>query len=549
MISKPIARHPWPRLLATAVALCLAVACRPSSQSPEAFALAPLPVPSGLAALDPPVRAQYEERRARLDQLLVEPGHGAQLAEAYGAVAMWHHAYGDFPLARLAYEHAVVQASTPRWLYYLGRVHGALGESDAARRRLTAFLEQRPDNVAARVHLAEIEMAAGRRVEAEALFSVALDLEPQTPRALAGIGRVALQDRDFHRAEQFLRRALDLQPDRSRVAYSLGLAYRGLGEADLAAEFMARGAVDNREKRDASMDDPLMQKVRNLERGSRVFGQKGRRAFVEGDFAQAIDAAHQAVRANPEALQPQLNLGAALLRADRPSEAVEVLEKVLRQSPGHPTAHFNLAATHYRLDQLRQAEANYRAAVVGNRRFKEAHFNLANLLRLRGEIEEALVHYETVIELDPGLALARVWRAACLVRSGHPMAARQALERDLEAQPGNPLLRLAYARLLATATAAEARDGATALRLAEALLQTRPQLATAEALAAAQAEQGRFPEAVAWQQKALDAAREQASGKALARLSRRLNLYLNGKVCRQFWDDDELKGATLPIIG
>lgn len=511
--------------------------------------LVPLPVPAHLDELDPPVREQYEERRGVLDRLLAGAGSDrGPLSEAYGALGMWHQAYGDHELARLAYQHALGQnPETVRWRYYLGVVHGQLGETADARLELERFLEQRDDDAAARVHLAEIELDAGRTTEAEKLFRAALEHDADNPRALAGLGRLELQQRNFDAAAEHLRRALELQPERAKIHYSLGLAYRGLGERELAAEHMAEGATDNRDKADATMIDPLLAEVFELKRGSRTHGQRGRRAFVEGDFARAIEAARQAVEANPEAPQPRLNLGAALLRAGRPEEAVTELEEALELSPGHPIIHFNLAATFYQLGQLEAAEAQYLAAVTANPGFKEAWFNLANLRRFRGDFATALGDYQRVVELDPGLAIARLWRVVCLETTGRSVEARRALEGDLRDLSSAPLLRTLYIRLLANAGDRAVRDPAQALKLAGELYRVRPTLANAEALAAAHARQGDFARAVALQQAALEAIREQAGGKVLARVSERLEAYRRGETSDEVWSVDEHRGADLEV--
>lgn len=545
-------------LVGLAIIGCGGVGDRTTVDNPslDTALLEPLPIPSHLDQTDPPVRAQYEALRATLDGLLANSGKqptvgspGANdLSRAYGDLGMWHQTYDDHPLAQLAYRHALVHApDTQQWHYYLGWICGALGDTEAARRHFESFLTQNPDDAPVHVHLAEIEVDAGRSEEARKLLTEALELQPDNPRALTGLGRIELQQRNYEAAAAHLERALQLQPETSRVRYSLGLAYRGLGKSDLAAEHMAAGGIDNREKRDASMVDPLMAEVRALKQGARVHGQRGRRAFVEGDFGRAIEAARQAVAANPETVQPRLNLGAALLRADRPEEAMSELEEVLQLSPGHPIAHFNLGATAYRLGDRGEAEKNYAAAVASNPGFKEARFNLANMVRQRGDYAKALEQYEAVIALDPGLDRAPLWRAVCLVELGRHQAALQTLEKDLSNLRNSRVLQLAYTRLLATSKEPKIRQGERALQLARSLFRARPQLAEAEAVAAAHAERGAFEDAIAWQQAALDAAREQASGPALARLSRRLADYRRGEPCRQMWDADELKGSSLPV--
>ncbi len=524
--------------------LLLLAACAPDRPG---AGLEPLPVPARLEELDPPVREQYTELRSTLDELLQSSAADAELAAAHGRLGMWHQAYGDLELARLAYRHARTLApEEDRWLYYLGVVDGETGDTQAARDALEAFLERRPGDPPALVRLAEAEVTAGRAGDARRLYQRALAAEPQSPRTLAGLGRLALQERDFETAARHLEAALELDPGAARIHYSLGLAYRGLGRREEAAEHMARGS-DRHGTAGAGLDDPLMAEVLALKRGSRLHGRRGSLAFAGGEFARAVEQARKAVAANPADATGHLNLGAALLRAGDAEAALAPIEQALLLAPGHPTAHFNLGAALYSLGRLEDAETEYRAAVAANPGYKQARYNLANLLRRRGAAEAALAEYRRVIELDPGLALARLFRTVCLGALGRWREAEAALARDLADLPQAPVLRLLAVRLRATAGDAAERDGEEALALAREMHRRRPALAAAEALAAAHAELGDFHRAAAWQEAALAAARDVAGGPVLARLSRRLAGYGQRQPCRELWTDSELRGRAIPV--
>jgi hypothetical protein len=85
--------------------------------------------------------------------------------------------------------------------------------------------------------------------------------------------------------------------------------------------------------------------------------------------------------------------------------------------------------------------------------------------------------------------------------------------------PRSSALANALARLLATATAADVRDPALALDLAQRVHQVAGDPTTAETLAAALAESGRFAEAVEVQRPVVTALGESAPGRlARARL-------------------------------
>jgi uncharacterized protein HemY len=70
----------------------------------------------------------------------------------------------------------------------------------------------------------------------------AQSLAPREAAALYGLGRVALEERDFAGAVKQLEAALALVPSASRVQYPLAMAYRGLGNTQQAeAHLRLRG--------------------------------------------------------------------------------------------------------------------------------------------------------------------------------------------------------------------------------------------------------------------------------------------------------------------
>lgn len=112
-----------------------------------------------------------------------------------------------------------------------------------------------------------------------------------------------------------------------------------------------------------------------------AYGALGMWHQAYGDLELAKLAYRHALEQAPGEPIARLNLGAALLRAGRPQEAVAEFEKVPEQNPYNPTAHFNLAA------EAGDLEAARALAAAGAGGHEEAVTRLARRLALyqRGE--------------------------------------------------------------------------------------------------------------------------------------------------------------------
>jgi Flp pilus assembly protein TadD len=214
----------------------------------------------------------------------------------------------------------------------------------------------------------------------------------------------------------------------------------------------------------------------------------------QGKTAEAIARYEEAVRRQPDWPDPHNNLGVALFGSGRPDEARAHFEAVLRLHPGDVEAELNLGMIAKESQQWEAAERHYRAAASVAKEehlAAAAHASLGDVLLERDKVAEAGRQYEAALRSAPDDA--------------------------------DVLVALAWLR----ATGAEAgwRDGAAAVRLAErACSLTANEDANAlDALAAAYAEAGRFPDAVRTGRQALEVAEE---GSALAQeIAARVALY------------------------
>ena len=109
---------------------------------------------------------------------------------------------------------------------------------------------------------------------------------------------------------------------------------------------------------------------------------------------------------NPEAWIAHNNLGVALYRAGRLSEAIAEHEAVLRIKPEDDEAHSNLGLALAAQGKLAEATAEYREALRINPEFAEVHNNLGSILAQQGKVEEAIAEYQAALRIKPHYAEA-----------------------------------------------------------------------------------------------------------------------------------------------
>ncbi len=493
----------------------------------EGVELLPL-VPPELEHLEPAVAIQLRETRELLESILAEPGASpSALAGAFGQSGRLYHAYELAESAAVCYANAARLAPRDfRWTYYLAVLDHQQGRIEQAITGYQRALELSPSSLPAQVRLGDAYLATRRLDDAREAFERALGLEGAGAAALAGLGQVALSEKRYDLAVERLQAALAAVPHADRLHHPLGLAYRGLGDMDKAREHLRR-----RGKVGVRPVDPLIDELATLKTGERVFLLRGHMAFRVGRFSEAAEAFAAALAAAPESVRARVNLGSALAQAGRRDDAVGHYREALELEPDNRTARFNLGVLLARAGDAPGAARALAGAVELEPSDVEARLELARVLRRLGRGEEALGHAARAAQLDPARPDARLLEAQILVRQGRFGEARGRLEAAHEVMPEAGQIVAALSKLLAACPDLAQRDGPRAVRLALAVYRASGDVRHAETVALALAEAGRCDEAVGWQRRALEAAREAGAGALVDSLAETLAL-LERRPCR-----------------
>jgi tetratricopeptide (TPR) repeat protein len=135
-----------------------------------------------------------------------------------------------------------------------------------------------------------------------------------------------------------------------------------------------------------------------------AFSQLGAKLTELERFDEAVDAYHEALRAEPINELNASNLGAALNRVGRYAEAKLVLQKALAPDPRMPPA-----LRHWGKGDLGSAYTKQMPAL---------HLNLGNALHGLGDIEAAIASFKRVLELKPDSVLAHYDLGLALLLQG-----------------------------------------------------------------------------------------------------------------------------------
>jgi tetratricopeptide (TPR) repeat protein len=162
--------------------------------------------------------------------------------------------------------------------------------------------------------------------------------------------------------------------------------------------------------------------------------------------------------------------------------------------------------------------------------YADAHDELGLALLKKGDVNAAISHLKRALELQPNFAKAHWYLAIALVQTG---CVDEAVLHDrsfLAFHPDDPATQEAFsypAWVLATSPNSSVRNGSKALELAKQAEQASKGISPRilSVLAAAYAETGRYPEAIATSQRAIQQALAQANYTLLAHLQTQLKCY------------------------
>jgi tetratricopeptide (TPR) repeat protein len=231
-----------------------------------------------------------------------------------------------------------------------------------------------------------------------------------------------------------------------------------------------------------------------------------------GRLTEAQPLFEQAIRTNPDYPNANADLGVVLAAAGRMDEAIPHFEKELTLSPGSAYAHSNYARALAQYGRLDEAVVHFRKAVEAEPNDASVHTNLGRALALQRNLPAAMAEFERAVQVNPDFPTAHQYLGDALYFAQGRAARALAQWREvLRLDPDNLSVLTECAWALSTDPDPALRNGKLAVEYAEHASRLRGGRAPAvlDALAAAYAETGRFPEAVQTARSALGLALQQ----------------------------------------
>ena len=155
-------------------------------------------------------------------------------------------------------------------------------------------------------------------------------------------------------------------------------------------------------------------------------------------WRNSITLFEHALRVTEQNGLAHLNLGVALSRTGKGSEAADHYREALRINPNSSGGHFNLANYYSSTGRKDEALRHYREAVRIKPRYASAYNNLGMLMMSERRAEEAIPYYLSAVELEPSNAGIRYNYGIALAAAGRLPEAIEQFKSALEGRPDYP---------------------------------------------------------------------------------------------------------------
>lgn len=381
--------------LAVATLVLLGVAIRHGYEGWRSPTL-DVPVPTDLEKLDPQLRDYLLRHIKLLQQNTIDPNRQATLGIVYAANLLWAE-------ARRCFSNVIrVNPKEPLGHLYLAVATQETGDYNGALELFRQTTKLFPSFAPGYDRLGTALLRAGHAEEAEPAFQRLTELAPDEWRGYAGLGEVRLRQNKLAEAAQFLEKARALDPKARMINHLLGLTYRGLGRKE-EAEWELRVGLN-------AVQSPMPDAWGML--------------------------ANEHVRLLPQ----QIDLASDYLSEGHPDEVLLVLSEAVKYHPDNLTVLEYWGQAHRGLNQFEQARRIAERMLSLNERSVSAHVLMADVCLDLDLKDEAMVHANRAVALEPDLARPYLVQADVLFAFGQIKEGLLARQAAFKRDPQNPLI-------------------------------------------------------------------------------------------------------------
>lgn len=306
---------------------------------------------------------------------------------------------------------------------------------------LRSALEMNPNNIQARLQIADIAKQTNKIDEAIFNYEEILKIDPKYPDVHYQLALAYLEKGLFDSALQELRKELFVNPQNYNAQCKLGELYIAAGQPDKAMPLFNNAIETNPEKFRAYLGLGIAywkrgETTKAKENFQRVLtiNPRHRQALFymasiykdEKNYLGAEDLFHTIIEQLREEksltkeqrdmlVDSYIKYGEVELLLDRPRTAIEHFENALIYNPNAPEAFFGIGQSNVKLTRYRQAEQNYQKAIKIAPKDPRYYLGLGILYHnFLKELDKAVENYQKYIELGgPDKLTVNKWIMEC----------------------------------------------------------------------------------------------------------------------------------------
>ena len=289
---------------------------------------------------------------------------------------------------------------------------GAMAANPAVQKPVSRQQESRHD-----IEAGNDLLLRGQVDEAEHLFRLALEADPGSLEAVAGLGRVAVHRGQYSDALPLLERATRVSSQIVSAFQALGDAYAATGDVERAAAAyrqavaLAPGDLDARISLARSLTEigeyseaaEVCARSMRLARDdpgalSRVHMAVGEVYSRQGNSPAAMSAYYKAAELNPRDVEVARGLADCAIRGGLYAEAIAAYTKLLQLAPLDLSAKKQLAWVNFKLERYPLAISNYEA--IRDSLGTVDRYYLAQAYAKSSRADRAVEQFREVVRLD-----------------------------------------------------------------------------------------------------------------------------------------------------
>lgn len=302
-----------------------------------------------------------------------------------------------------------------------------MADLDAIKRELEKSLQDKPENVDARIELANNYIMRGDYYNAAAELQKVVKIAPPQKtyiEAYYQLGVILRTMGNFSEAKKCMEKVLEVEEDNGNALYYAGLIYSEMGDYRKASEALRKSiailspqaylhyALGNAELQLGNLDSAIIEFKKALEfapKDIQVRNTLGLTYLLKGAYKEALKELADSLQINPKDPTGIFLYTWASVKQEKEVEALEIIEKFVADNSTHSLAHLTKSALHYLMGEFQEGKESQKKGLELLQPSKDpviySTFQVV-LSSLSDISEEKQILEEDEIELKKNLALA-----------------------------------------------------------------------------------------------------------------------------------------------